>query len=430
MTAPASKELGETSDHRELVPGDVSAVRAVVTTLTGLHTKTDGAFDSFSAARVPGWTGLAATSYESSHEEERERWKLYLKLLDTSAKALETYAGQLETAQGKAAEALAKWEQGETKRIEAYDSWEKTRQTWNAAVAEGRPLDEMPPHPGAGPGDPGAALRKEAEELLETARSELDQAGQSATTKLGKEDGSRTESESGWFGAEGEAKGPSFNWGPLSEAFGSDPREGAPGRNWDDFSLNFGEAGGAAWFFRSKGSWEDYWGDAKMNADGTFKFLAAEGKAGAGIDSDGLRVDLSGKVTAVGVDGEFGGEYGAAEAKVSGNAEVAASAEGKALFGRNGAHASGELFAGARAGVDGELDVGGVGGKVGVEGWAGAGIGGDVNVGYDSGRFTIGGSGGVAWGVGGKVSGEVTLDFPKIYETGKDVVEHIGGWFP
>ncbi|WP_181313005.1 putative T7SS-secreted protein [Nocardioides campestrisoli] len=430
MTAPASKELGQTDDHRELVPGDVSAVRAVVTRLTQLHTTTDGAFDDFGAARVPAWTGFAAAAYESAHEEERERWKLYLKLLDTSAKALEVYAGHLEAAQGKAAEALAKWEEGEAKRIAAYDAWEKTRQTWNAAVAEGRPLDEMPPHPGAFPSDPGAALRNEAEELLETARDELEAAGETATVALGREDGSRTEGESGWFGAEGSASGPSFNWGPLSEAFGSDPREVGGGRSWDDFALTLGEAEGAAWMYRATGTWEDYWGDVRMNADGTFRFLEASGRAGAGLDSDGARADLGGKLTVVGVDGQVGGEYGVVEGNVSGEAEVAASADGKALFGRNGAHASGELFAGARAGVDGSIDVGGFGGKAGVEGWAGAGVGAEFNVGYESGRFTIGGSGGIAWGVGGKVSGEVILDFPKMYETGREIVEGIGGWFP
>ena len=77
-------------------------------------------------------------------------------------------------------------------------------------------------------------------------------------------------------------------------------------------------------------------------------------------------------------------------------------------------HAGGELFAGGKISGTVEGDVGGVGGEGTAEGWAGAGIEGDADIGFKDGKFTIGGHGGAALGLGGKIGGEVTLDFPKM----------------
>lgn len=427
MTAPPAKQLGQTQDPQELVPGDPEAVTAVATQFKDLHARADGAFDTFNRALVPGWEGHAARSYEVRHEEERERWKLFLTLADTSATALTTYSAALVTAQGKARTALETWNEGERLRIQALQTWETQRTAWNDAVRECRSADQMPPHPGHAPSDPGATQRREAQELLETARAELEEAGQAACVALGREEGSRTTSEGSWFGAEGDVTGPSLSWKALSESFGTSPADGV-GRDWEDGALTLGRATGSAWVYRGQGGWEDYWGGTRMNADGTFTLAGVDGNASAGVDRDGARVNLSGNVTVVGVEGELGADNGFAAGTLSGSAAVEASAEGKALITQNGAHASGELFAGARARAEAEGDVGGVGGSVGVEGWAGAGIGGDFNVGFESGKFTIGGSGGIAWGVGGKVSGEITLDFPKMLETGQDIYEGIEEW--
>ena len=428
MTLAAAKQLGQTEDPKELVRGSAGSVRGTAADLSSLRTAVDGAYQDFKRGTVPGWEGLAGVQYAATHSAELKRWELYLKLLATAVSSLETYAGQIEAAQEKAAEALRKWNEGEAKRKAAEAAYERDRQAWNDAVRDRVPADQMPPHPGYAPTDPGAALRAEAQEILDGAREDLDAAGATACAEMGKEDGSRTSTEGDWFGAEGGAKGPSLSWDGFSKDAGTNPSS-TPGRNWEDLAISFGDVHGEAWVYRGKGSWEDYWGDVRMNADGTFKFLHAGGSASGGVDADGLRLNADGTLTVVGAEGEVGGEYGYAEGKLSGQGAIEATANGKALLGANGAHASGELFAGARAGAAVEGDVGGVGGKVGVEGWAGAGIGGDVNFGYESGKFTIGGSGGVAWGLGGKVSGEITLDFPKMYETGKDIVEGIGDWF-
>lgn len=61
-----------------------------------------------------------------------------------------------------------------------------------------------------------------------------------------------------------------------------------------------------------------------------------------------------------------------------------------------------------------------------MEGWAGAGIAGDLDLGYRDGKIEIGGSGGVAWGLGGKISGSITIDPGEVVETGGDIIDAIG----
>ena len=69
---------------------------------------------------------------------------------------------------------------------------------------------------------------------------------------------------------------------------------------------------------------------------------------------------------------------------------------------------------------------GGIGGEATAEGWAGAGVSGDVDFGYREGKFTVGGSGGIALGLGGKLGAEVTIDVGGVIDTGGDIIDGIG----
>ncbi|MEZ5094526.1 hypothetical protein [Nocardioides sp.] len=166
-----------------------------------------------------------------------------------------------------------------------------------------------------------------------------------------------------------------------------------------------------------------------MNADGSFTFLGADGSAEATLDKEGLRINADGSLVVVGVDGEVKGEWGYLEGSLAGNAMVGADGSGHVVVGTEGVHAGGELFAGAKAEATAAADFSGVGGQVTGEVWAGAGIAGDLDLGYDDGKITIGGSGGIAWGVGGKIGGSVTIDVPEVIDGLGDAVSAIGGWF-
>ena len=84
MTAPASKELGETRDPAQLVPGEPAHVDANVTALADQHRLIGDKYDLVRAVSIPGWTGLTAWSYEAAFEAETARWKAFLQLLETA----------------------------------------------------------------------------------------------------------------------------------------------------------------------------------------------------------------------------------------------------------------------------------------------------------------------------------------------------------
>ena len=81
MTAPSSKQLGQTTDPQELVPGDVEHIEANVTRLESEHKRINGLFDSLKAVRVPEWSGVAQQAWEVHYDAEVDRWKKYLEHL-------------------------------------------------------------------------------------------------------------------------------------------------------------------------------------------------------------------------------------------------------------------------------------------------------------------------------------------------------------
>lgn len=120
------------------------------------------------------------------------------------------------------------------------------------------------------------------------------------------------------------------------------------------------------------------------------------------------------------------GRYGPVGLDAKGEAYAGADANASVGIGKDGVHAGGEAFAGAKATADIGGDVGGVGGGVHAEAWAGAGAAADVDVGMHDGKLKIGGEFGLGLGVGAKIGPSVTLDFPKMYDTGKDLVDDAG----
>lgn len=442
MSAPASLELGQTQDPQQLIPGKPAHVDANVTALGEQHTLIGEKYDAVRAVSIPGWTGLTAYSYEDAVDRELEKWKAFLTLLEKAKSALSTYSGALTSAQSQAQVAIDRWNEGERATQDALTRHNAAVDAYNDAICAptpaaspfGPPVPVMRPAPPGPFVDPGEAIREEAQAILTTARQSLEDAGQTALVALGGLEGAKTEGSSSGPGAEGSAEGPSFQWDWWEDTFGKDPGAGPNGRydqgeDGGPFKISLGNVEGKAWVARAEGSWEDYWGPVKVNADGSVTFLGAEGRAEATIDRNGVRLDAEGRAILAGAEGSVGGEYGVAEGKLKGEAYAGLNAEGHAIADRTGVHAGGELFAGAKASGTVEADVGGVGGSVTGEVWAGAGIAGDLDAGWDDGKLTLGGSGGIAWGVGGKVGGEVTLDFPEMWETGGDIVEGIGGWF-
>jgi hypothetical protein len=427
VTAPSSMQLGETKDPKKLIPGEVGHVRANVTELDDENSRITGLHQVFGRISTPGWSGgLALAAYETKRDAELKKWSAFEDLLEAASSALATYAGALSSAQSRAQDAIDKWEAGERATDAAVTAYNDAVKRYNAAsCAPPSPFGQPQLRPGP-PGpfhDPGQALRDEAEQILEDARKALDEAGSAAIEALGGLEGGKTEGSDDWFGASGEAEGPKFSWKFWEDTFGNKDKDDED----SPFKLSLGKLKGEVHVYQAEGKWEDYYGKFHANADGSVTLLGADGSAEATIDKDGVRINADGTVSIVKAEGGIHGEYGIAEGGLKGEALVGARGEGHVDFGKTGAHAGGELFAGGRVSGTVEGDVGGIGGEGTAEGWAGIGIEGDADLGYDDGKITIGAHGGAAVLLGGKLGGEVTIDVPKVIETGGDIVNAIGG---
>ena len=380
MTAPASKALGESDNPKDLVPGNVEQIEANVTRLTKEHTRISGLYDSLKGVRVPDWSGDAQQAWEVYYDTETERWKKYLKHIEETRDAVKTYSGSVTAAQTKAQQAIDKWKEGEAATKQATTEYNSAVDNYNSHLCDPIPVNGPPVIRPAHPGvfvDPGASIRDEAEEILDGAREDLDSAGEEATGKLKNVDGAKTKAQYDFWGGDAEFEGPRVKW-PWSKETEDDHEFGTdPGDSPWELSLGSGTLRG--WLFNSDASWEDQYGPLGVNADYS-ALVGVQGDYSAKIDS-------------------------------------------------TGGHAGGELFGGAKITGSAGADLGPASGNVDVEGWAGAGIAGDVDVGYDNGKFTIGGHGGIGWGLGGKVGGDFTVDVPELIDTGGDVIDSIGGIF-
>lgn len=441
MTLPDGAALGTTTDPKALIKGEPAQVRADATRLSDEASRVSGLAGQVDAITVAGWEGgYGEPAYAGSRAAEQDKWAAYSDVLTTASSSLATYAGALSTAQGKAADAIAKWQQGEDATAQAVSDYNASVDAYNAYVNRQVCVPTYgggPVTPSVGPArpgpfvDPGDALREEAQQILDDARTALEAAGQAAIKELGGLPGAKTEGDAGFGHTEGTAEGPSIDWGSWSKTFGKDPRKGADGKydgglKDSPFTIDLGKVEGSAALWGADGSVEDYWGDAKVHADGSVRVLSADGGASGRIDSNGLVGQAHAGITIVGAKGSAGGEWGYAEGQVTGEASVGADAQGDVALGPTGVHAGGEAFAGAKAELGAEGDIGGVGGEGKVEGWAGIGAAGDVDFGFHDGKFEIGGSGGLAFGVGGKIGGHITIDPGEVLDTGGDIIDGIG----
>jgi hypothetical protein len=444
MTLPAGAELGTSTDPKALIKGEPAQVSANATRLSDESSRIKGLADDIEAISVAGWSGgFGEPAYQADRSAEQDKWRVYADLLDQAASSLSTYAGALSSAQSKAADAIAKWQQGEAATEEAVTAYNAAVAAYNSYVNRQVCVPSYgggPTTPSIGPArpgpfvDPGVALRQEAQEILEEARTALDGAGATAVKELGGLEGAKTEGSTHGPTAEGSAEGPSVEWGDWEDTFGRNGAEGRDGKydkggSDSPFKINLGKVEGKASIWGAEGSWEDYWGGAKVHADGSVTVLGVEGSAEGHLGSDGLVLGAHGKAVLAGVEGSTGMDWDHASVEAKGEAYVGGNADGEVLLGPTGGHASGEVFVGAKAEGSVAGEVGGVGGEVEGEAWAGWGAGADVDFGYRDGKIEIGGSGGLAFGVGGKVGGHITIDPGEVIDTGEDIINGIGDLF-
>lgn len=427
MTAPSAPALGSSDDPKVLVPGDAGAIRDFADDVRTWAGKLDDSGADLRGISVREWQGTAANAFEDSFAEVPGMWLTAADLLTECATALDTYADAITTAQTKAQQAIDVWNEGE-------QASEDARTTYNARVAEyNRAIDRqwiIPPTPIFS--DPGIALRSEAEETLATARETLHTAGMDALVALVKTTGGSLNQGTN----EGPGAETSWSWGSATsdqwkQQWGKEGWAGMDGAPSLGLSAVLASAHASAWVWRAQGSTQTFVGPANgmLYAEGEASALTASATGSVSASEKGVALNLDAQAELFGASGAVGYTTDYSTVEIAGDIGAGVYGDADATFGVEGVDVGAEVLLGAKASVDGEVSVGGIGFSGTAEGWAGAGAGIDGTFAYDDGKLTIGASAGLAWGLGGSLGGGITLDFEEMGNTATDMWDTVSGWW-
>ncbi|HZC26025.1 MAG TPA: DUF6531 domain-containing protein, partial [Actinopolymorphaceae bacterium] len=183
-------QLGQTNDPKELIDGDVGAIRSAASKLTKFSSAFGETADGLSRIDTGHWEGAAADAFRAKFAPEPAKWSTASAAMGKASGALESYAGAVESAQGQAQQAIDLWNQGQeaTKRaVSAYNqqvaAYNDAAKAYNARLQAGQNPGSRPSQPGPF-SDPGEALREEARQLLTSARQARNTAAASAAAAI------------------------------------------------------------------------------------------------------------------------------------------------------------------------------------------------------------------------------------------------------
>jgi uncharacterized protein YukE len=420
----AAAELGQSEDPKALVPGNPEAIEGHARALVAHSEHFDTVAQDLGKVDVPGWTGVASSAFLDTFSKEPPKWTKVCDALTSAGSAVSGYAGTLSWAQSQADEAIALWKQGEAATKQATSAHNQAVANADAqnkaAVAEGTSATaQVAPF-----SDPGEALRKQAREMLDRARKQLKEAGDTAATAISGAPAEGTTASSAGGGAlDNLVNAVTGGMKVAGKAQASGPKAGFEMSGPKDGKL---------------GELKAYAELAKASAEGSIsnQFLTVKGKAEAGI---GAEATAAASFTNEGLKAKVEASAGAkasAEYRVdAGPLGYGAKAEGFAgaqagaglTAGKDGLEAKAEAFAGAKGSVRGQADIGGIGAGATAEGWAGAGAEASATFGKgEDGKFHIGASAGAAVGVGGKVGFDLAIDPNKVADTAKQAGHAVG----
>ena len=420
-------QLGETTDKTALVPGIPESVHTVVRTLTDRGGELETVGDALGRVDTPSWTGSAASAFWDSFGPEKANWFTAADALTSAADTLSAYADTLSWAQGQAQYAIDLWAQGEAATADARLAHQDTLNEYRSM---GLPDSELAPF-----ADPGAELRQEAQSILDTARTTLLEAGNTAAGAFRAAAGG-VGTAPDWLATAADVARDAIDEFGLSVT--QDSLEAERTRDWStsdeepdddkkgpDWSVALWEAGAEVSLWEVGAEGETRLGDVTLAGSASAQFLGASADGNFSFGSDGLTLGGSASAYLFQASAEGSVSYGIVEAGASGEVFVGAEAEGDLSVGADGVHVGGEAFAGASAEGTVNADVGGIGAGVTGEAWAGVGIAGDLDIGMEDGKFHIGGQLGAALGVGGSITPDITVDPGEVMDTAQDAADAV-----
>lgn len=438
-------ELGQTDDPKELIPGDPAAVTSAADKLRAKAETMQGVADDLANIRISDWEGPASSAFWEKFTPESGNWHLGHEAMTSAAGTLDGHASSLSWAQGQASEAIALWNSGQAATKQAMEKFRSEGGTFtypSGAVHDAPPGSPGGPQPVGGTfSDPGAAKRQQAKEILDRARSQLEQAGSANASAIEKQAG-KGEGAPSWLTGPAkfvEKKGPQkvavdikqteswlekaerqqnagnrfAKYGQWGEQF--DKRQG-PGVKATVFG---GTAAASLFSVDAKGATQ--LGDVTLAGKAELKALGAEATAAAGISRDGVFGEAKASAYLAQASAEGSARYGIAEVGGSAKGFVGAEAGVQGSIGLDGVRVGADAFAGAKATGEVHGDVGGLGAGLTGEAWAGAGAEANATLGKgEDGKWTIGAEAGVGLGVGAKLGFEITVDPGEVADTVSD----------
>ncbi|MDO0937018.1 hypothetical protein QQY66_36850 [Streptomyces sp. DG2A-72] len=417
--------LGETTDPKELIPGDVEKLGELTTALTNWSDKLDGIGDGLGGLRIPGWTGKASDAFWPTLSKEKTNWYLASDAMSGAAKAVTSYSSMLSWAQQQAATAIAQWEGGQHDSAESVLKGAR-QQLQHEAEMLGKKLDDL-----AGGASDSPGWLAEARDWVD-AKQWTDEHGVGKSTQshlLWENERWRPRGEDGHWRTDKEwGKDENGNWyirDKAAQPADGDPADPATGRK-TDVNIKLAEFSGGASAWSAGASGETTAGGTTLKGAAGVSALGVDGSAAASVTNGRLQAGVSGSAYLAQATASGKVEYGIAAAQAEGKAFAGAEASANLSAGKDGLHAGAEAFAGAKATGSVSADVGGIGAGVGGEAWAGVGAAGHADIGMKDGKFTIGGDVGVGLGVGGKVSVDVTIDPGKMVDSAGDAADAVG----
>jgi RHS repeat-associated protein len=178
----AEMQLGETEDPKKLIYGSVSRIRSTVKHLKDFQSAFEKVGNGLKALDSSHWKGEAADAFRDEVSVKPKEWFKAADACKKAAGALEDFAGTVEWAQGQAQDAIDAYKAAKTASEEArsahnakVDAYNTAAETYNTKVESGKDPGKKPTKPGEFH-DPGTAKAKAAQEKLDEARRQRDEA--------------------------------------------------------------------------------------------------------------------------------------------------------------------------------------------------------------------------------------------------------------
>jgi len=457
----ATKELGQTENPKELVPGEPGQVRTAGQSFTDEATHMSDVRDQLARCEAPAWEGGAAEQFRSGFRASLTPWSDIAQITRDAGSALRDHAEVLGNAQDKAQQAIDKYREGQRAQERALAAHNAAVDAYNSAISS-------PGRVGGGGGtptppgefhDPGIGMMEEAQQILADARQMVTDSAGTATTALNRLSGDSSADASDFAGVSASGSVPVSGGGASDGISGDDLLSAISGEgggelagdevgdSWQTYGpegnqtdiLGYGagygveatenglEANAFAEAYLAKGEYgaEGDLGPGSYSANGEFRYgYGAEANATVGPDGVAVDANVSAGLTA---EGDASYELGPASVGVEGSGVAGAQAGVDGSIDATGVHAGAEAVAGLQGEVGANGEIGGVGGGVTAEGIVGAGASAEFDAGMnDDGSFTIGASASAALGIGGGFGFEVTVDPSEVADTANDIADGIG----